>query len=96
MPATGRAERRVRRALADQIALTRAVYRRRRPGHRPAGPGARPCVATAAALYARILDRIEAHGHNVFAGRVTVGGRQRLALAGAALTRVAWTRATGR
>lgn len=93
---TGRAEERVRRALDDQIARTRAVYRRARPGIAMLDPASRPCVATAAALYARILDRIEARGHNVFAGRVTVSGRQRLTLAGAALTRVAWTRATGR
>ncbi|MCW2887313.1 MAG: 15-cis-phytoene synthase [Streptosporangiaceae bacterium] len=89
---TRRLDARVRRALADQIACTRAVYRRARPGIPLLHPGSRPCVATAYALYARILDQIEACGHNVFAGRVTVGTRQRLTLAGAAFMRVVWTR----
>jgi phytoene synthase len=92
----GRVEERVRRALADQIARTRAVYRRARPGIGLLDPAARPCVAAAATLYSRILDRIEARGHNVFAGRVSVGARPRLVLAGSAFTRVAWARATAR
>jgi phytoene synthase len=93
---TGRTEARVRRALAEQIARTRAVYGRARPGIALLHPMSRPCVATAFTLYARILDRIEAGGYNVFAGRVTVGHRQRLAIAGAALTRAVWARATTR
>jgi phytoene synthase len=93
---TGRTEARVRRALADQIARTRAVYGRARPGIALLHPASRPCVATAFTLYARILQRIEDGGYNVFAGRVTVGNRQRLAIAGAALTRTVWARATTR
>jgi phytoene synthase len=93
---TGRLEARVRRALAEQVACTRAVYRRARPGITLLHPASRPCVATAFTLYVRILDRIEACGYNVFAGRVTVGTRQRLGIAGAALTRAVWVRATTR
>ncbi|MGH3388557.1 MAG: phytoene/squalene synthase family protein [Actinomadura sp.] len=90
---TGRAESRVRHALADQIARTRDVYRLAVPGIALLHPASRPCVATAHTLYARILDRIEDRGYNVFAGRVSVGIGRRLALAGAALTRTVWARA---
>ena len=91
-----RVDTRVRAALAEQVARTRAVYRQARPGVALLHPVARPCVATAFSLYARILDRIEDNGHNVFAGRAGVGRGERLALAGTALTRVLWTRATTR
>jgi phytoene synthase len=88
----GRPEPRVRRALADQIARTRAVYRRARPGIALLHPASRPCVATAFTLYAHILDRIEACGYNVFAGRVSVGIGRRLVLAGGTVTRAMWAR----
>ncbi len=91
-----RVDTRVRAALADQIARTRAVYRLARPGIALLHPVSRPCVFTAFRLYARILDRIEDNGHNVFAGRVGVGTAERLTLAGTALTRAAWARATAR
>ncbi|MCO6008645.1 phytoene/squalene synthase family protein [Actinoallomurus purpureus] len=90
---TGRVEPRVRRALADQVGRTRGVYRLARPGIALLDPSARPCVATACALYSRILDRIEDRGYNVFADRVTVGAGRRLALAGPAFTRALWVRA---
>jgi phytoene synthase len=93
---TGRLEARVRRALAEQVAYTRTVYRRARPGITLLHPASRPCVATAFTLYVRILDRIEACGYNVFAGRAAVGTRQRLSIAGAGLTRAVWVRATTR
>jgi 15-cis-phytoene synthase len=83
----GRAEPRVRRALADQAARTRAVYARAHPGLALLQPASRPCVATAFTLYSRILDRIEARDYNVFAGRASVGAGMRLAVAGGALTR---------
>jgi len=86
--AAGRPEPRVRRALADQIARTRAVYRRARPGIVMLDPAARPCVAAACTLYGRILDHIEACDYNVFAGRVSVGVGRRLVLAGGAVTHV--------
>jgi phytoene synthase len=90
---TGRPEPRVRRALADQIARTRAVYDLARPAIALLHPASRPCVATACTLYAHILERIEARDHNVFAGRVSVGTGRRLTLAGSALTRALWARA---
>ncbi|MCO5994175.1 phytoene/squalene synthase family protein [Actinoallomurus rhizosphaericola] len=90
---TGRVDPRVRRALADQIGRTRAIYRLARPGIALLDPASRPCIATAYALYSRILDRIEDRGHNVFAGRVSVGTGRRLALAGSAFGRTLWTRA---
>lgn len=89
---TGRTEPRVRRALADQIARTRAVYARARPAVALLHPASQPCVATAFTLYGRILERIEACGHNVFAGRVSVGVGRRLAVAGGAAARAAWAR----
>ncbi len=89
----GRADERTRRALADQVARTREEYRAAHPGIALLQPVSRPCVATAYTLYARILDAIEARGHNVFAGRVTVGGGRRFALAGAALSQALWARA---
>ncbi|MTD56190.1 phytoene/squalene synthase family protein [Amycolatopsis pithecellobii] len=92
---SGEADSRVRRALAHQIAVTRSVYRRARPGIALLDPVSRPCVATAFSLYARILDRIEDHGHNVFAVRAKVGGGRRLALAGGAAARALWARAAG-
>lgn len=91
---TARLDPRVRRALADQIAFTRAVYRRARPGIAMLAPVSRPCVATAFTLYARILDCIEDQGHNVFGARAKVGNPQRLALAGSGATRALWARVT--
>ncbi|NIJ11720.1 phytoene synthase [Saccharomonospora amisosensis] len=90
----GRAEPKVRAALADQVARTREVYRRARPGIGMLHPASRPCVATALDLYSRILDRIEDRDHDVFSGRAVVGTPRRLALAGAAVARTALARTT--
>jgi phytoene synthase len=87
---TGRTEPRVRQALADQVARTRAVYDRARPGLALLHPSSRLCVATAFTLYSRILDRIETSDHDVFAGRVSVGIGRRLAIAGGAIARAVW------
>ncbi|MDI5979441.1 phytoene/squalene synthase family protein [Amycolatopsis magusensis] len=87
-----RADAAVRRALAEQVALTRAVYREAEPGVAMLQPASRPCVATAFDLYSRILDRIEAADHDVFAGRATVSRPRRAAVAGVALARVARVR----
>ncbi|UJW29663.1 phytoene/squalene synthase family protein [Saccharothrix sp. AJ9571] len=83
-----RVDQPVRRALADQIATTRAVYRRARPGIAMLHPASRPCVRTAFDLYSRILDRIEAAEYNVFAQRATVSLRRRVVVAGVAAARV--------
>jgi phytoene synthase len=85
-------EPRVRRALADQIALTRAVYRRAGPGVDLLHPASRPCVATALTLYGEILDRIEDFGYNVFDHRATVPRPRKLAVAASAAARTIWAR----
>jgi 15-cis-phytoene synthase len=84
---TGRADPRVRRALAHQVARTRAVYREAEPGIAMLAPRSRPCVDTAFRLYSRILDLIEEADHDVLSGRVVVSGGRRLAIALPALAR---------
>ncbi|WP_091679813.1 phytoene/squalene synthase family protein [Amycolatopsis marina] len=92
----GRTDPRVRRALADQIATTRAVYRRARPGIAMLHPVSRPCVGTAMTLYSEILDLIEENQHDVFTRRARVGTGRRLTVASGALARAALARATRR
>jgi phytoene synthase len=92
----GRSDPRVRRALADQIATTRAVYRRARPGIGMLHPVSRPCVATALTLYSEILDLIEQNQHDVFTHRARVGTARRLTVASGALARSALARVTRR
>ncbi|MGW4393800.1 phytoene/squalene synthase family protein [Amycolatopsis nivea] len=87
-----RADPAVRAAIREQIALTRRIYREAAPGIAMLHPASRPCVATAADLYGRILDRIEAAGCDVFAGRATVSRGRRLAVAGRAWSRARWAR----
>ncbi|WP_326952839.1 phytoene/squalene synthase family protein [Amycolatopsis sp. NBC_01286] len=82
----------VRRALADQVARTRRIYADARPGIGMLHPASRPCVWTAFTLYGGILDRIEAAGYNVFAGRARVPRHQRLFAACDALVRARWAR----
>ncbi|HET6709819.1 phytoene/squalene synthase family protein [Amycolatopsis sp.] len=88
----GRADRPVRAAIRAQIAVTRESYAEARPGIAMLHPVSRPCVATAARLYGGILDRIEAAGHDVFAGRAAVSRGQRLAVACGAVARTQWAR----
>jgi phytoene synthase len=89
---TRRLDPAVRRALADQVARTRRVYAEARPGIGMLHPASRPCVWTAYVLYGGILERIEAAGHNVFAGRARVPRHRRLLAAGDALVRAQWAR----
>lgn len=89
---TGRADRRISAALAEQVARTRAEYRRAAPGIRMLAPGSRPCVWTAFRLYARILDLIEQADHHVLAHRVVVSRTRRLATALPAVARAVLTR----
>jgi phytoene synthase len=84
-----RTDPRVRRALAAQHGITRAVYRFARHGVDLLAPRSRPCVATALTLYSEILDRIEDSDFAVFSHRATVGTPRRLQVAGGALVR-AW------
>jgi phytoene synthase len=88
----GRADGPVRAAIRAQLAVTRRIYAEARPGIAMLHPVSRPCVATAAALYERILDRIADAGHDVFAGRATVSRGRRLAVAGGAFARAQWAR----
>ncbi|MCT2587760.1 phytoene/squalene synthase family protein [Actinophytocola gossypii] len=83
----GHADQRVRRALADQVARTRALYREAAPGVAMLRPASRPCIATAFTLYSEILDRIEAMDHDVFARRAVVGNARRAAVAAPAVLR---------
>ncbi|WP_067652293.1 phytoene/squalene synthase family protein [Nocardia harenae] len=80
---------RVRRALAEQHAVTRAIYRRAEGGIALLQPRSRACVATALTLYSEILDRIEASDFAVFERRARVGIPRRLAVGGAGLAK-AW------
>jgi isopentenyl-diphosphate delta-isomerase type 1 len=61
-----------RALMSFEIERNRRLYREADDGI-PALPGAsRRCVATARVLYARILERIEAAGYDVFAARARV------------------------
>jgi 15-cis-phytoene synthase len=75
-----RTDFRVRAALAEQHAITRAVYRQARPGVDLLAPRSRPCVAAALTLYSEILSRIEEMDFEIFGRRATVGTRRRLAV----------------
>lgn len=82
-----RTDPRVRQALAYQVALTRAVYRRAAPGIAMLEPVSRPCVSAALTLYSEILDRIEESDYAVFAHRAKVGTGRRTAVASAGMAR---------
>ncbi len=82
-----RTDPRVREALAAQHEITRETYRFAAGGIDMLAPRSRPCVATAAALYSEILDRIEGSDFAVFNHRATVGRARRLQVAGLGLIR---------
>ena len=84
-----RTDQKVRAALAEQHAITRAVYGQARPGIDTLAPSSRPCVTAAFTLYSDILARIEAVDFEIFGRRVTVGKPRRLAVAVAGIGR-AW------
>jgi phytoene synthase len=86
---TGRADRRIRRAIAYLVAYTRAVYRRAEPGIALLRPGSRPGIGTATRLYRQILDEIVACDYDVLGRRVVVPTRRRLLLAAPGLALVA-------
>ncbi|MEB3372114.1 phytoene/squalene synthase family protein [Saccharopolyspora mangrovi] len=89
----GRADGPVRRALADQVARTRAHYRAAEPGIELLAPDARPCVRTAAVLYGEILDHVVASGYDVFGRRIAVPASRRLQVAAGAAAVVVVSRA---
>jgi phytoene synthase len=84
-----RPDRRIRRALAEAVARTRAIYRRAATGIPLLRKESRPCVWTAFTLYQGILDEIVAFDYDVLNRRAVVSRRQRLAVAGPNFVR-AW------
>ncbi|RMI29178.1 phytoene/squalene synthase family protein [Nocardia stercoris] len=78
---TGHTDRRVRRALADLIAVNRAGYRVADPGIELLRPRVRPAIRTASRLYAGILDEIERSGYAIFSRRATVPAHRRFRVA---------------
>ncbi|MFI1240775.1 phytoene/squalene synthase family protein [Nocardia salmonicida] len=76
----------LRRALAHLIAVNRDIYRQAVPGIALLAPRVRPAIATAATLYAEILDRIEAADYQVFTSRAAVPHRRRILVAAKGLT----------
>lgn len=78
---TGRADQRVRRALAHLVARTRATYRRADPGIPMLEPVSRACVGAARTLYSEILDEIADADYDVLGRRVAVPHRRRAAVA---------------
>ncbi|WP_409494572.1 phytoene/squalene synthase family protein [Amycolatopsis sp. cmx-11-12] len=87
-----RVDDRVRDALVEQVAITRAIYAEARLGITMLHPVSRPCVATAFILYSEILGCIEQAGYNVFSRRAKVSRSRRLRVAGGALARAYWSR----
>ncbi|WP_322095775.1 isopentenyl-diphosphate Delta-isomerase [Phycicoccus flavus] len=68
------------RLMAFEIARNRRLYREADAGLSALPPASRRCVATARVLYARILERIEDAGYDVFATRVRVSTPAKVAL----------------
>lgn len=90
----GKADRRIRRALAYAVSRTRAIYRRADVGIPLLRKESRPCVQTALTLYEGILDEIVEADYDVLNRRVAVSRGRRLAVAAPNLVR-AWTSGTG-
>ncbi|MEV6073005.1 phytoene/squalene synthase family protein [Nocardia sp. NPDC052001] len=85
----GRVDAKVRRALAEQVEITRGIYAYARRGSELLAPRSRPCVDTAAMLYGEILDRIRDSDFEVFGRRATVGNARRIRVGTTGLVR-AW------
>ncbi|MFF3564649.1 phytoene/squalene synthase family protein [Streptomyces sp. NPDC002574] len=83
---------RVRAALRETTALTRALYRRAATGIPLLAPVSRPCVRTALVLYQGILEEIEAADYPVLHRRVAVPRRRRARAAARGLLAVASSR----
>ncbi|MYX74868.1 phytoene/squalene synthase family protein, partial [Streptomyces sp. SID3915] len=84
---TGRRDRRVRAALVEAEALTRAVYREAEPGIAMLEPRVRPCIRTAFTLYGGILDAIAADDYAVLHRRAVVPRGRRAVTAAGGLAR---------
>jgi phytoene synthase len=83
----GKADPKVRKALAHLVEETRGVYQAARPGIELLAPESRHCVRAAYALYAAILDEIESADCDVLDRRVTVSRARRMTLAAPGLLR---------
>ncbi len=77
----GEPDPRVRALVAFEVARARDLYTVARPGLDLVARSSRPCLEAAYRLYGGILDEVERHEHNVFAGRIRVPRRRRLATA---------------
>lgn len=77
----------VRDLLAFEIARTRELYDRARPGIEMLHPSSRDCIRTAFVLYGGILDAVEDADYQVLDRRVSVPLRRRLRVALPALVR---------
>jgi phytoene synthase len=87
--ASGVVDANLRRLLAFEIARARELYRSASPGIRLLDPTARDCIRTAATLYSRILDEVEAADYRVLHQRISVNRRRRAVVAVPAAVR-AW------
>lgn len=85
---TGRRDPRIRAALVEAEAMTRAVYRDAEPGIAMLDPRVRPCIRTAFTLYGAILDAVADADYAVLHGRAVVPRGRRAATAAAGLVRV--------
>jgi phytoene synthase len=77
----------VRRLLQFEIARTRELYDRARPGIGMLHPTSRDCIRTAVALYGGILDAVEDADYQVLDRRVAVPVTRRLRVAVPAMVR---------
>jgi phytoene synthase len=69
-----------------QVERTRALYRSADLGIALLPPSSARCIGAARVLYARILDRIEANGYDVFTKRAAVPTWEKAAV----VTRTLW------
>lgn len=76
-----------RELMRFEIARCRELYRSADRGIALLPPASARCVRAARVLYSSILDEIESAGYDVFAGRVRVPRRRKLAIAARAATR---------
>ena len=84
---TGETTPGIRALLADQVAFTRSLFARARPGLAMLDPTSRDSIDCAYRLYGGILDEVEAVDHQVMRRRVAVPLGRRLAVAGPGLLR---------
>ncbi|MEV6431793.1 phytoene/squalene synthase family protein [Nocardia sp. NPDC051463] len=80
---TRRTDQRMRRALANLIAINRDIYRVADRGIDLLEPRVRPAIRAASTLYAGILDEIEHFDYAIFAHRMVVPRRRRIRVAAA-------------